>query len=76
MHRARTRVRRRLDAQLGETHLMNWNSLQEFVSMGGHGAFVWGACLVSFAALACETWLVHRRMRRAALAIDRRGEDQ
>jgi len=55
---------------------MNWNSWQEFVSMGGYGSFVWGACLVSFAAFGCETWLVHRRMRRAALAIDRNGGNQ
>ncbi|GAB3386062.1 heme exporter protein CcmD [Massilia agri] len=55
---------------------MNWNSLQEFASMGGYGVYVWGACLVSFAALACETWLVHRRVRRAILALDRNGEDR
>lgn len=55
---------------------MNWNSLQEFIAMGGYGAFVWGACVVSFAALACETWLVHRRLRRAAQAIGQHGGEQ
>ena len=51
---------------------MIWNSVHEFVAMGGYGPYVWGACGVCFAALAVETWLVRRRLCRARAAL---GED-
>lgn len=54
---------------------MNWNSMQDFLAMGGHGAYVWGSCAVTFAALAMEAWLAARRLRRArgAIAASRSG---
>lgn len=44
---------------------MIWNSLAQFVAMGGYGPYVWGASGVTLALLAAETWLVARRLRRA-----------
>ena len=55
---------------------MQWNSLAEFLAMGGYGLYVWGSFGVTALALAVEAWLVRSR-RRAALrtAQDARGED-
>ena len=44
---------------------MYWNSVGEFLAMGGYGGYVWGSFLVTGAVLGAETWLVQRRARRA-----------
>lgn len=44
---------------------MIWNSLGDFLAMGGYGPYVWGASGVALALLAAEAWLVTRRLRRA-----------
>jgi heme exporter protein D len=33
---------------------MNWGSLDNFITMGGHGLYVWGSVIVSFALLIGE----------------------
>jgi heme exporter protein D len=42
---------------------MHWNSAREFFAMGGYAFYVWGAYLVTAAALAAEIWLLVRRLR-------------
>jgi len=42
---------------------MSWESWSDFIAMGGHGAYVWSAFLVSAAALALEPWLLVLRRR-------------
>ncbi len=42
---------------------MYWNSIGEFIAMGGYGGYVWGAYGVTFALLAAE--LVQLRARSA-----------
>ena len=33
---------------------MHWNSLSEFINMGGYGTYVWGSYLVTFVLLTAE----------------------
>ena len=41
---------------------MNWGSLENFLHMGGYGAFVWGSYAVTAALLVAEVaWLRARR---------------
>lgn len=47
---------------------MIWLSLEDFLAMGGYGRYVWGAVLVSVAALALELALLSRR-KHAALHV-------
>lgn len=42
---------------------MNWNSLSEFLAMGGYGLYVWGSVLMTLALLAGE--VLSLRLRRA-----------
>lgn len=42
---------------------MIWNSLGDFVAMGGYGAYVWGAFGVVLAAMAAEVLLLGQRWR-------------
>lgn len=46
---------------------MEWGSLENFLSMGGRGAYVWGSYAVTALLLAAEVVLLakrHRGMRR------------
>ena len=45
---------------------MHWNSLSEFINMGGYGAYVWGSYLVTFVLLTAEIIALHARKRRLA----------
>ena len=45
--------------------MMNWDSLDAFLRMGGYGRFVWGAYGVTLALMLAEAVLVRRRLRRA-----------
>ena len=43
---------------------MQWNSLSEFISMGGYGFFVWGSYGVTFVLLAAELIMLRGRKKR------------
>lgn len=43
---------------------MQWNSLSEFLAMGGYSFYVWGSFGVTFAAMAAELWLLNQRRQR------------
>ena len=47
---------------------MNWQSLDEFLHMGGYGLYVWGSYAVTLGVMAMETTLACRRRRAALLA--------
>jgi heme exporter protein D len=42
---------------------MSWASLEEFLAMGGYGAYVWGAYLVCAVAVGFEIALLALRRR-------------
>lgn len=44
---------------------MNWNSVGEFLAMGGYGLYVWGSVLASVLLLAAEVGAL--KMRGAGL---------
>lgn len=48
-----------------------WNSLGDFLAMGGYGAYVWGAFGVAAAALSIEVALVRARARAARRRVER-----
>lgn len=47
---------------------MNWTSWQDFWSMGGRGAFVWGAYGVVAVCIAIEIVAIRARLARARRA--------
>ncbi len=53
---------------------MQWDSLQAFLAMGGHGRFVWGAYAFTAAVIALDAWAARRRLARAERAA-REGAD-
>ncbi|MFC5520176.1 heme exporter protein CcmD [Polaromonas jejuensis] len=44
---------------------MNWNSVGEFLALGGYGLYVWGAYAMVLVLMVCEPLLALRRHRRA-----------
>jgi heme exporter protein D len=44
---------------------MQWGSVENFLSMGGYGFYVWGSYLVCAAVIAAEVVMVSARGRRA-----------
>jgi heme exporter protein D len=51
---------------------MNWNSLEQFLAMGGYGYFVWMSYGAALVLIASEVTGVRLRRRRAlAQAVDR-----
>ena len=48
---------------------MNWSSWHDFVTMGGHGPYVWGSLLVVIGGLAGELVLAGWRRRAALQAL-------
>jgi len=51
---------------------MQWGSLENFLSMGGYGFYVWGSYVVCAVIIVAEIWALRHR-RRAALAEVRRA---
>ena len=45
---------------------MHWNSLSEFINMGGYGTYVWGSYIVTFVLLTAEIIALRARKRRLA----------
>ena len=63
---------------------MNWQSLDQFLAMGGYGFYVWGSYLVAVLVMAAEVvalilrrrTIVKRVSRSAGLFDDRTHETQ
>ncbi len=53
---------------------MKWNSLAEFLAMGGYGTFVWGSYAVAALVVVVELFLVAHRFRMARGAAARGPE--
>lgn len=49
---------------------MKWDSLSDFIAMGGYGAYVWGSYGLALACMMIEPWLAARRHRHALRALD------
>lgn len=49
---------------------MKWNSLNDFIAMGGYGGYVWGSYALALAFMVVEPWLAMRRHRQALRALD------
>ena len=47
---------------------MHWNSLSEFISMGGYGKYIWGSYAVTFVLLSAEIIMLRARKRKLAQA--------
>jgi heme exporter protein D len=45
--------------------MMNWQSFDEFLHMGGYGLYVWGSYAVTLALMLVEPLMAHRRRRQA-----------
>jgi heme exporter protein D len=52
---------------------MHWNSLSDFLHMGGYGLYVWGGFGVSAAALVVEQLLLRRRTDAIVRSLRRRA---
>ncbi|UCG97477.1 MAG: heme exporter protein CcmD [Burkholderiales bacterium] len=52
---------------------MQWGSLENFLSMGGYGFYVWGSYVVAVVVIGAEIWALRSR-RRAALGEVRRTQ--
>ena len=50
---------------------MNWGSFDDFLHMGGYGAYVWGSYGVTFALLAIEALTLARKERATASRLRR-----
>lgn len=42
---------------------MHWNSLSEFLAMGGYGLYVWGSMGMTALVMLLEPWFITRRRR-------------
>jgi len=45
--------------------MLHWNSLSDFLSMGGYGLYVWGSFVLTAAVLGWELLALRQRRRRA-----------
>ena len=55
---------------------MNWNSVSEFIQMGGYGLYVWGSYSMVAAVMVLEVWQLRSRARAqdAASLLSQDGE--
>lgn len=53
---------------------MNWNSLGDFLAMGGYAFYVWGSFGVTALALAVEPLLIRKRRRDILQTLRRERE--
>ncbi|MBI5255373.1 MAG: heme exporter protein CcmD [Burkholderiales bacterium] len=54
---------------------MNWNSLDEFLHMGGYGLYVWGSYGVTLLVMLAEPLLARHRFKTALQAIGNEPEN-
>ena len=40
---------------------MNWGSVEEFLTMGGHAFYVWGSYAVTAICIAIEVWSLRKK---------------
>ncbi|MDR0736401.1 MAG: heme exporter protein CcmD [Zoogloeaceae bacterium] len=50
---------------------MYWNSLSDFLAMGGYGLYVWGSFGMTALVMLLEPWLALRRQRAIRLLLAR-----
>ena len=55
---------------------MNWHSFADFADMGGYALYVWGAYLMTAAALGWEAVMLQQRRRRAVQALRERLQER
>ena len=48
---------------------MKWESLSQFLAMGGYGFYVWGSYAVTAACLVLELFALRARRRRAMQSV-------
>lgn len=53
---------------------MYWNSVDEFLSMGGYGLYVWTAFGITAICMAVEVWTIRHRFKVLSKA-SRAGEE-
>jgi heme exporter protein D len=49
--------------------MIYWNSLSDFLQMGGHGPFVWGSFVVTALVFAIEIIQIRRQRRLTAASV-------
>lgn len=52
---------------------MVWNSVDEFLHMGGYGLYVWGSAVVTFGFMLSEVVLLRVRRKAAIRQLSRTG---
>jgi heme exporter protein D len=55
---------------------MNWNSLSDFLAMGGYGLYVWGSYGVAAVLMVAEPLLARSRLQAARAAALQAQEPQ
>lgn len=54
-----------MDTQAAGSAPVNWDSLAEFIDMGGYGLYVWGSYAMCAGSLGWEAMMLLHRRRRA-----------
>jgi len=49
---------------------MHWNSISEFLAMGGYGFYVWGSFAVTFLSMMIELWLINQRRKSVTRTLE------
>ena len=50
---------------------MQWGTLENFLSMGGYGFYVWGSYVVCAVVIVAEIWMLRQRRRAAVREVKR-----
>ena len=49
---------------------MHWNSISEFLAMGGYAFYVWGSFGITFLAMAIEVWQLNKHRQDLSKATE------
>ncbi len=49
--------------------MSQWDSVAEFINMGGYAVYVWGSYGVTLAVMVADAWLSKQRARRALAQV-------
>jgi heme exporter protein D len=55
--------------------MMHWDSIGAFLTMGGHGRYVWGSYGLTLIVMVAEIIILRRRLRRAETIAAEAQED-